>query len=182
MVPLRWASIQGKASYGTDNVGSVFSISEHIFTWIYLIELCLRIGLFGRRFLRDWTNLLDTVVVVVSCIDVYVVGADGFASSANDSNLNIVMVMRLARLARALRFVRILKLFPALRVLVRTIAVSVGSLIWSMFILFVFGVVSAMLLCQTVQDVISDVSLPVDTRRWVDDKLWDLNQSSLVCL
>jgi len=158
----------GSASYGSDQWGSFFDILEHVFTWIYIAELAYRLVLCRLQFFHDWTNLLDMFVVVITFLDVYIIGLLASSGAAND-NLGVVKVLRLARMARALRFVRILKLFPSLRVLVRTIAVSVGSLIWSMVILFIFGLVGAMILCQTVQDFIADTSLPESTRRWVDD-------------
>merc|ERR1712187_1011500 len=60
-----------------------------------------------------------------------------------------------------------MKLFRQLRVLVRTIASSFMSLFWSMLILCILMLISALFLTQTLHTFIIDDSEDLDLRLWV---------------
>src|SRR5687767_10315105 len=69
---------------------------------VFVVELCLRIGAYGRRpwdFFRDGWNVFDFIVIAIA-----------FVPGVRQSST----LLRLARLARVVRIVR---LFPDLRVL-----------------------------------------------------------------
>ena len=53
----------------------------------------------------------------------------------------VLRVARLAKLAKVFRVMRVLRAFKHLRILVNTIAHSVGALMWSMTLLFVFELI-----------------------------------------
>jgi voltage-gated sodium channel len=91
---------------------------------VFVVELAMRIGAFGRRpwlFFREGWNVFDFVVIAVAFVP-------GVRSSST--------LLRLARLARVLRIVR---LFPDLRVLLAGVWRSVPPL-------FAIGLATAMLL------------------------------------
>mmetsp|Transcript_33369 Transcript_33369/g.76161 ORF Transcript_33369/g.76161 Transcript_33369/m.76161 type:complete len:699 (-) Transcript_33369:46-2142(-) len=146
-------------------IEEAFAITEHVFAWVYLSELIMRLIHMRVAYFLEKTNYLDIFVVAVNFIDLYILTA---VASGSGGDLAVVKVLRLARLARTVRFVRVLKIWPALRVLVNTIARSIGSLIWSMVILGVFGLVGAMILCQASQDFIKDRSSNFETRQEVN--------------
>eukprot|EP00403_Amphidinium_massartii_P027485 CAMPEP_0178403276 /NCGR_PEP_ID=MMETSP0689_2-20121128/17283_1 /TAXON_ID=160604 /ORGANISM="Amphidinium massartii, Strain CS-259" /LENGTH=767 /DNA_ID=CAMNT_0020024221 /DNA_START=31 /DNA_END=2334 /DNA_ORIENTATION=- len=157
----------GPALLDDSDVAKVFEITEHIFAWVYLSELVMRLSFLGLEYFREKTNYLDIFVVAVNFADLYLLPT---VAAGSGGDLAVVKVLRLARLARTVRFVRVLKIFSSLRVLVNTIARSIGSLIWSMVILGVFGLVGAMILCQASQEFINDKNSPYDSRAWVNAK------------
>mmetsp|Transcript_75122 Transcript_75122/g.174201 ORF Transcript_75122/g.174201 Transcript_75122/m.174201 type:complete len:328 (-) Transcript_75122:142-1125(-) len=103
------------------------------------------------------------MIVLASLVDGYILSMLG-----NERlNMSVIRLVRFARLVRVLRVFRTLNLFRQLRVLLSTIAMSFMSLLWSMVVLFVFMLTSSLLLCQLLQDFISDDSGEAETRSWV---------------
>ena len=97
---------------------------------IFVVELLLRIGAYGRRpweFFRDGWNIFDFIVIGVA-----------FLPGVRESST----LLRLARLARVVRIVR---LFPDLRVLLAGVWRSVPPLfaiaLATGMLLFVYGMV-----------------------------------------
>jgi voltage-gated sodium channel len=97
---------------------------------VFVIELCLRIGSYGRRpwaFFRDGWNVFDFIVIGIA-----------FVPGVRESST----LLRLARLARVVRIVR---LFPDLRVLLAGVWRSVPPLsaiaLATGMLLFVYGMV-----------------------------------------
>ena len=97
---------------------------------VFVIELCLRLGAYGRRpwnFFRDGWNVCDFVVIGIA-----------FVPGVRESST----LLRLARLARVVRIVR---LFPDLRVLLAGVWRSVPPLaaiaLATGMLLFVYGMV-----------------------------------------
>jgi len=72
------------------------------------------------------------------------------------------------RVGKTLRVIRTMSLFRHLRVLLKTIASSFMSLMWAFVILLLCQLTSALILCQLLQHYITDESMALDTRIWVD--------------
>jgi len=77
----------------------------------------------------------------------------------------VLRVARLAKLAKVFRVVRVLRAFEPLRILVTTIARSMGSLAWSITLLFVFELIGSIFLAQLLQQTVIDDSQPIKMRR-----------------
>ena len=97
---------------------------------VFVVELALRIGAYGRRpwdFFRDGWNVFDFVVIAIA-----------FVPGVRQSST----LLRLARLARVVRIVR---LFPDLRVLLSGVWRSIPPLfaiaLATGMLLFVYGMV-----------------------------------------
>lgn len=108
---------------------------------LFVVELVLRIGAFGRRpwdFFRDGWNVFDFVVVAIAFVP-------GIRSSST--------LLRLARLARVVRIVR---LFPDLRVLLAGVWRSIPPLfaigLATGMLLFVYGMVGWTLFADELPD------------------------------
>jgi len=148
-------------------VDTIFEIIEHVFTTLFLVELVLHLVTKGMQYLRNLSNLVDTAIVIGSCLDSWLLPMFTDDSSASGS-VSVLRVFRLLRLMKVLRVVRIMKTFAPLRVLVQAVLSSIGSLVWSMTLLFVLEIIGAILLAQSLQATINDDSLSLETR----NKLW----------
>jgi len=84
-----------------------------------------------------------------------------------DNNTNFIRLLRLAKAVRALRVIRVMHLFGKLRILVRTVAMSMMSLFWSMVLLFILMFIGAVLLCRMLNPFLFDESLDFSMRVWI---------------
>ena len=114
--------------------GDMLDLLNEVFLGIFVVELVLRIGSYGRRphdFFRSGWNVFDFIVI-----------AAAFLPGVRDSST-------LLRLARLLRVVRIVRLLPDLRVLLQGVVRSLPPL-FSMtmlvtLLLFVYGMIGWLL-------------------------------------
>jgi len=113
-----------------DRYGDQLGLVNDLCFVVFVVELALRIGAFGRRpwdFFRDGWNVFDFVVIAIA-----------FLPGVRQSST----LLRLARLARVVRIVR---LFPDLRVLLSGVGRSIPPLfaigLATGMLLFVYGMV-----------------------------------------
>jgi membrane protein implicated in regulation of membrane protease activity len=133
---------------GVRELDSFFSYMEHVFTGIFFLELVIRLVIMGCRYLCSISNLLDALVVLVSCADSWILGPLG---SDVMGSVAVLRLMRLMRLAKVLRVVRVMKAFRSLRILVSAVVNSVGALGWSMTLLFVLELIGAIFMAQVIE-------------------------------
>ena len=124
-----------------DRYGDALSVVNDVCFVIFVIELLIRIGAYGRRpweFFRDGWNIFDFIVIGVA-----------FLPGVRESST----LLRLARLARVVRIVR---LFPDLRVLLAGVWRSVPPLfaiaLATGMLLFVYGMVGWTLFADELPD------------------------------
>lgn len=67
---------------------------------------------------------------------------------AANTNLTVIRLLRFIRILRALRIVRTFEIFAKLRILVSTVIASFFALFWSIVLLSISMLISALLLCQ----------------------------------
>ena len=121
--------------------GDTLNLLNGIFLGIFVVELLLRIGSYGRRpqaFFRSGWNVFDFVVV-----------GSAFLPVVRESST-------LLRLARLLRVVRIVRLLPDLRILLQGVVRSLPPL-FSMtmlvtLLLFVYGMIGWLLFGDELPD------------------------------
>merc|ERR1712192_13025 len=118
------------------------------------------------RYFCHVENVIDFGLVLVSCVDAYVLGL--VVKDDAGINLNFLRLIRLVRLLRTLRVLRTLRLFRHLRVLVKTVTASFIALVWSMVLPFILMFLAAIFMCQTLKDgYLLDPNVPHETRMWV---------------
>jgi voltage-gated sodium channel len=126
------AVVLGLETYAgiADRYGDELDLVNDLCFVVFVVELMLRIGAYGRRpwlFFRDGWNVFDFVVIAVAFVP-------GIRQSST--------LLRLARLARVVRIVR---LFPDLRVLLAGVWRSVPPLfaigLATGMLLFVYGMI-----------------------------------------
>ena len=121
--------------------GDTLDLLNEVFLGIFVVELLLRIGSYGRRpqeFFRNGWNVFDFIVV-----------AAAFVPGVRDSST-------LLRLARLLRVVRIVRLLPDLRILllgvVRSLPPLLSMTMLVTLLLFVYGMVGWLLFGDALPD------------------------------
>ena len=117
--------------------GDTLNLLNDLFLAIFVVELALRMGAYGRRpqdFFRSGWNVFDFVVIGVA-----------FVPGIRESST-------LLRLARLLRVVRVVRILPELRVLVTGVVRSLpplGSmLLLTTVMLFVYGMLGWLLFAE----------------------------------
>jgi len=130
---------------------TAFRLLDHVFTISFLIEFILRVAANGIVFLRAFVNWIDGITVFASCLELYVLSHVG----GGLGDLVLVRLLRLLRIAKAMRIVRVMRLFHQLRVLVGSLAATIGSLAWSILFLAVVQAICAILMTQLLSEYLS---------------------------
>jgi len=147
-----------------DKSKSLFLFLEHAFNLLFVMELLAKLYVFRWTFIRDLTNVFDALIVLATSLDVYVFTPTGFATGAN---VTFVRMVRTVRIIRTLRLARTMRLFRQLHVLVGTVLSSFMALIWSMVLLGICMIISAIFLCQALRPFVLDEDEDEDARKWV---------------
>eukprot|EP00659_Diplonema_papillatum_P022930 gene22930-35140_t len=138
--------------------GSFLQGCNYFFTSVFVLEMVMKVITFGLLFgnmqpdppyLRDWWNVMDGSIVVVSVLSVVLAS----------SNLSFLKVFRTFR---ALRPLRVISRNRGLRMVVITLMQSIGGIgnvaIISFLIFLVFGILGVQLLSGTLHHC-SDTSI-----------------------
>jgi len=142
-----------------------FEVCEHIFTIVFALELVIRLACDGRKLLTTIANIADALIVVISCVDAWILTP---MNNKTLANVGILRLLRLAKLSKVFRVVRVMKAFKSLRVLVTAVVASVGALGWSMTLLFVLELIGAIFLAQVIQPYLEDDKFTVEQK----ERLW----------
>jgi voltage-gated sodium channel len=156
----------GLGTFGGINrkIGSELTTLDEIFLGIFVVELAIRIGAYGRRpqdFFKEGWNVFDFIVIGAAF-------APGLRENAT-----------LLRLARLLRVVRLVSVLPDLRVLIRGMVASIapiGSLAaLAVLVMYVYGMVGWILFHEgdpenwgTIADAMLTLFVVMTLESWPD--------------
>lgn len=112
-----------------------WTVLETLFLLLFCIELGLKIFAFRLTFFSDTWNVVDTVIVACSVVEIMIVWGDGEGSSGISS-------LRLFRIFRILRLVRFL---PGLRRIVEAFWQAMRSVLWVGLLLAIAMYIGAIL-------------------------------------
>merc|ERR1719421_2266139 len=102
------------------------TILNDIFTFIFFLEMLLKLGAWGiRQSLQDYWNYLDAVLAITSMAGFIVERA---LSETFPLNAAIFRIIRLARLTRALRALRLMKRIQGIAGLIDTLMLTLPSM------------------------------------------------------
>eukprot|EP01062_Namystynia_karyoxenos_P015970 TRINITY_DN1582_c0_g5_i1.p1 TRINITY_DN1582_c0_g5~~TRINITY_DN1582_c0_g5_i1.p1 ORF type:complete len:2356 (+),score=741.40 TRINITY_DN1582_c0_g5_i1:94-7161(+) len=105
-----------------DELTSFLDLANHTLTWIFFVEMVLKLMASGfRGYLEDTFNVLDGGIVVVSIIEFSMDFASSGGASATGANVSVFRALRL------LRVFKLLKNFPQLRSLVEVVIAAVDD-------------------------------------------------------
>lgn len=149
-----------------DNLDTYAAI-ETGFTIFFVVEMFLRLNAFRFRFFRDgWSNL-DLFIVIMACLDNFIITpmlekdheqalllnmTESSGSSGLAASLSTLSLLRLLRLTRIVVSVRLFGIFEPLNVLLKGLYASLRSVVWVMFlqvfVLFLFGTAFTILIAR----------------------------------
>jgi len=124
-----------KAEIDGVKVDSAWMILEHCFSFIFGVELVLKIVALRLMFVfgKDWHwNLFDSCLVLLSILDATL------SASGALQNATLARMLRLVRFVRILRVARAIRLVHSLRTVLFTIWESMTSLFWCLVMTFFF--------------------------------------------
>eukprot|EP00392_Amoebophrya_sp_AT5.2_P004270 g4278.t1 len=116
-------------------------VMEHCFTFIFVVEIALRVIAFGWPWLVDFYNFCDVSLVVFTGVVVMWILEPAGVSSDFMRNFSILRLLRLLKMARAIRAI---PAFSLMWRMLRAFLVSGRLLFWSIvdfvFLAFLFGI------------------------------------------
>jgi len=136
-----------------------FVVTDYTFVIIFLIELLLRIAVLQRKFFLSRWNWLDVVIVTVSIVNL------SLGQLAVDAMM--VRLLRLMKLTRVLRMARVAGLLEPLNTIIQSVLACRIVLFWSMLLLWVVHFICGMVVCNLVQDFLSDPDADEDRKMLV---------------
>mmetsp|Transcript_150489 Transcript_150489/g.481707 ORF Transcript_150489/g.481707 Transcript_150489/m.481707 type:complete len:322 (+) Transcript_150489:217-1182(+) len=119
-----------------------FLIFDHLFCWVFLAELALRVVAFKSAYLKVKMNWMDVVTVLLSVFELYT----SPVMSVTVPNSTFIRLLRLLKLVKVLRIIRVLRLFHQLRVLIVAMSASISALAWSIFLVAIIQFIAAIFL------------------------------------
>jgi len=169
-VHTEWLGSKADASLGIDTANWVsaeetFNILERFFAGLFTIELLLNCYAFRFGYFTRWFNIMDPALVLVTTLEVFILAP----LAVNGVNISCVRLLRLVKIARAFKVVRTMSHFRSLRLLISSFIYSLASILWSMIVMFLFILMCAIFLCQTLHDFITDERHDLATRVWVNN-------------
>eukprot|EP00929_Paragymnodinium_shiwhaense_P090253 TRINITY_DN50409_c0_g1_i1.p1 TRINITY_DN50409_c0_g1~~TRINITY_DN50409_c0_g1_i1.p1 ORF type:complete len:766 (+),score=149.52 TRINITY_DN50409_c0_g1_i1:86-2299(+) len=123
------------AVYETDKnainepTGDWFGIVMIILTMIYMVEIILRVYVYGPHFFTDVMNVFEASVVVV---DVFFAVFENITGEAPQ-----LFILRVCRLVRVLRIVRLMRLLRPLFLILHGFFAAMQAIIWATILLLV---------------------------------------------
>jgi len=112
------------------------------FTSVFLIELLLKLYAERWLFFNDRWNSFDFVLVVITCLDAFVLEQ---IAKESGSSIDFVSVIRVLRLLRVARIIRLLRFFRTLWLLIIGVLDAMRTLVWAWvlitIIIFTFAVI-----------------------------------------
>jgi voltage-gated sodium channel len=97
----------------------VFLVLECVFNLFFLIEMIVRLAQLGREYFKDPWNWFDFTLVLIGCVQMFVLtpyklAHDAQHKSGNYTQLRLLRMVRILRLLRVLRVIRLFRMFHQL--------------------------------------------------------------------
>ncbi|OMJ68109.1 hypothetical protein SteCoe_34530 [Stentor coeruleus] len=127
--------------YGiTDRHSYILQTINNILTYIFAVELFLRCITYGfYEFCRDKMNYFDTIVVVLSLIELVAF------SNSKTSTFSAFRAIRVFRIFRVLRVVRILRYLESMGQIIRAVSKSLSNFMYLFLLLALFLIIFSLL-------------------------------------
>jgi hypothetical protein len=123
----------------------------------------MKIVAFGCKFFKTSGNILDAFIVTSSCVDAYIFQP----LEIRAVDLSILRLVRLTRILKLLKVVRSSPFFSELRVLIRTLAIAIRGIVWSIVLLTFIIIAGGILQAQFAISYLEDDTIPMETRVWL---------------
>lgn len=126
---------------------SIYSVLDHLFTFTFFAEFCIKIYDLQLDYFKENWNLLDCVLVWLSVLDCWIFG---IVLNSNSMNLRSFSILRILRVARIIRAIRLLRVFRELWKIVRGILDSVKTVFWAFTLLVLLLYVCSIFCCTVI--------------------------------
>lgn len=143
------AQVDYMARHHVDAVPELYILFNRVFCFLFVVELLLRLLVYGGSLFVDTRgrlqtgNVFDCVLVILQVAE-EVLAYVGAMSNTLRLNFTFMRVLRFFGVVRVFRSVRILRLISELRVLVVSIGMCLRSLAWTvvllLLVIYVFGI------------------------------------------
>jgi hypothetical protein len=158
-----------------------FHMLEVVYNIIYLVEVTLRIMVFRCRFFRSYFNLLDSLIVLSTCTETFVLqpleGAGGGMISL--SALRIMRFFRVFRMGRMAHMLHTMERLREMRILIQTLIVSVRGLFWSVLLIGGICLAASIVMVQVCHGFLDDESISEERRIWIYNAFGTTARASL---
>jgi len=135
-----------------------FLVLNYILLSCFVVELVLKVLVLKLRFFASIWNWIDLITVAFGIGDAFnllVIGIDA----------TLLRLLRLTKLARYLKLGKSAAWLDILRLIIKSIAGSLGTVGWSLLLLFGIQTVAGMVVGQMVIDYVSSEHLPFQVRK-----------------
>jgi len=139
----------------TDYGRSHFTILEHVFNSIFVLEMMTRVAHIGIEYFTTPSYIFDFALVLSGTLDLWILPAmTGHASTAGSHTtayqFSVLRLLRILRLLRVLRVIRLFRMFGQLLLMVRAFGKSITVVailsILVFIILYALGIVCTQLI------------------------------------
>mmetsp|Transcript_111486 Transcript_111486/g.221642 ORF Transcript_111486/g.221642 Transcript_111486/m.221642 type:complete len:664 (-) Transcript_111486:143-2134(-) len=143
----------------------VWEVSEYMFAVVFFMEMCVKIGVLGRKYFTDRWNCLDFGLAWLAVADAILLAT---RASHNSDSLNKVTILRMLRLTRILRMLRVFRVFKELVIIMDVMLESMKTLRWLVVLVALLVYVTAILCVELVG---TDESYPSYTTKLDSDRI-----------
>lgn len=147
------------------SVAVAFEVAEKVFTGMYALELGIHIWAHGMPFFMQTFHVVDAVIVIACCVQSFIVSPPSSGGGMTLSALRIMRAFRVFRITKLVEFTD--DNLREMRVLVRTIMLSMRSVVWSVLLIGGIIVAAGVLMVQLASPFIVDTSVGMDQRKWL---------------
>ena len=129
--------VMGMESYDIDaETKANLEFLNVIFTWIFIVELCIKLLAIGpRKYVSNVMNILDGAVVMLSIVEMAMTALGG---GGGGGNLQAFRTVRVFRTFRVLRVTRVLRALKSMAMVIGVIQRSLMDFVLITMLMFVF--------------------------------------------
>jgi len=125
----------------TDMGRSHFTICEHVFNSIFVLEMFTRISQIGVEYFTTPSYLFDCSLVVAGSLDLWILPAISGSSTHSKNTVgyqfSVMRLLRILRLLRVLRVIRLFRMFGQLLLMVKAFGKSIQVVLLLSILVFI---------------------------------------------
>ena len=152
--------------------GPAFILAEYFFGIVFTLEVAAKLAAGPKRCVKSAWNVFDALIIGFWLVSL-------LASSGGFMNPTLLRLARLVRLLRLLRLVRTVQMFDVLRILIGSLRASFSVLMWSLVVLVLIVLSTALVLNFALEDYIADKSNPIEARKEVFELFGSCSRSAV---
>lgn len=128
----------------SEETTAILTTMNSVFSYIFIIELLMKLVVYGKSFFMSSWNTFDFFVVMASVLDIIL----NFSGASNGGASAISILPQIARIFRVMRITRLLRMvksFKGLQKLIETFVFSLPAIGKGLMILLLYLFISSIL-------------------------------------